>query len=33
MTELAGLKPQHFIWEVRDRIATIRLNRPSARTR
>jgi len=28
MTELAGLKPQHFIWEVRDRIATIRLNRP-----
>ncbi|WP_199259022.1 enoyl-CoA hydratase family protein [Paracoccus binzhouensis] len=28
MTELAGLKPQHFLWEVRDRIATIRLNRP-----
>ncbi|QFQ89778.1 enoyl-CoA hydratase family protein (plasmid) [Paracoccus kondratievae] len=28
MTELAGLKPQHFLWEVQDRIATIRLNRP-----
>ena len=28
MTELAGLKPQHFLWEVKDRIATVRLNRP-----
>jgi len=28
MTELAGLKPVHFQWEVTDRIATIRLNRP-----
>ncbi|WP_104493444.1 MULTISPECIES: enoyl-CoA hydratase family protein [Paracoccus] len=28
MTELAGLKPQHFIWEMRGRVATIRLNRP-----
>ena len=28
MTELAGLKPQHFLWEVRDKIATVRLNRP-----
>ncbi len=28
MTELAGLTPQHFHWEVRDRIATIRLTRP-----
>ena len=28
MTELAGLKPAHFLWEVRDRVATIRLNRP-----
>ena len=28
MTELAGLKPQHFLWEVKDRIAVIRLNRP-----
>lgn len=28
MTELAGLTPQHFLWEVKDRIATIRLNRP-----
>jgi enoyl-CoA hydratase/carnithine racemase len=27
-TELAGLKPQHFLWEVKDRIAVIRLNRP-----
>jgi enoyl-CoA hydratase/carnithine racemase len=25
---LAGLKPQHFLWEVTDGIATIRLNRP-----
>ncbi|MFT4149451.1 MAG: enoyl-CoA hydratase family protein [Paracoccaceae bacterium] len=28
MTELAGLKPRHFLWSVRDRIATIRLDRP-----
>ncbi len=28
MTQLAGLKPQHFLWDVQDRIATIRLNRP-----
>ena len=28
MIKLAGLKPQHFLWEVTDRIATIRLNRP-----
>ncbi len=28
MTELAGLKPQHFLWEVKDRIATVRLDRP-----
>jgi enoyl-CoA hydratase/carnithine racemase len=28
MTELAGLTPQHFLWEVKDRIATVRLNRP-----
>ena len=28
MTELAGLKPQHFLWDVKDRIATVRLNRP-----
>lgn len=28
MTELANLKPQHFLWEVIDRIAVIRLNRP-----
>ncbi|WP_283176613.1 enoyl-CoA hydratase family protein [Gemmobacter sp. 24YEA27] len=27
-TELAGLKPEHFLWEVKDRIATLRLNRP-----
>ena len=27
-TELAGLMPQHFLWEVKDRIGTIRLNRP-----
>ena len=25
---LAGLKPQHFLWSVTDGIATIRLNRP-----
>ena len=28
MTGLAGLKPQHFLWDVKDRIATVRLNRP-----
>ena len=28
MTELAGLKPQHFLWSVANRIATVRLNRP-----
>jgi enoyl-CoA hydratase/carnithine racemase len=28
MTELAGLTPQHFLWDVTGRIATIRLNRP-----
>jgi enoyl-CoA hydratase/carnithine racemase len=28
MTELAGLSPSHFLWEVQDRVATIRLNRP-----
>jgi enoyl-CoA hydratase/carnithine racemase len=27
-TELAGLKPAHFLWEVTDRVGTIRLNRP-----
>ena len=28
MTELAPLQPQHFLWEVDGRVATIRLNRP-----
>jgi enoyl-CoA hydratase/carnithine racemase len=28
MTLMAGLAPQHFLWEAKDRIATIRLNRP-----
>ena len=28
MTQLASLKPQHFLWAVQDRVATIRLNRP-----
>ncbi len=28
MTELANLKPQHFLWSVSNRIATVRLNRP-----
>ncbi|MBK4215078.1 enoyl-CoA hydratase family protein [Paracoccus caeni] len=27
-TELAGLSPKHFQWEVSDRIATVRLDRP-----
>ena len=26
--KLAGLTPEHFLWEVKDRIATVRLNRP-----
>lgn len=25
---MAGLKPEHFLWEVEDRIARVRLNRP-----
>jgi enoyl-CoA hydratase/carnithine racemase len=28
MIELAGLRPEHFRWEVKDRIAVVRLNRP-----
>lgn len=28
MTKMADLSPEHFIWEWKDRIATIRLNRP-----
>jgi len=28
MTRMAGLTPQHFQWEARERIATIRLTRP-----
>ncbi len=28
MTELAALTPKHFLWEVADRIAMVRLNRP-----
>jgi enoyl-CoA hydratase/carnithine racemase len=28
MTAMSGLQPQHFLWSVKDRIATIRLNRP-----
>jgi enoyl-CoA hydratase/carnithine racemase len=28
MTSMAGLTPQHFLWQVDDGIATIRLNRP-----
>ena len=28
MSKMAGLKPEHFLWEVKDRIATVRLNRP-----
>ena len=28
MTAMAGLQPEHFLWQVQDRIATIRLNRP-----
>ena len=26
--KLAGLTPKHFLWQVADRIATVRLNRP-----
>lgn len=28
MTDMAGLQPKHFLWEVKDRVAVIRLNRP-----
>jgi enoyl-CoA hydratase/carnithine racemase len=28
MTSMAGLVPQHFLWDAADGIATIRLNRP-----
>jgi enoyl-CoA hydratase/carnithine racemase len=28
MSDLAGLRPEHFSWEVRDRVAVIRLTRP-----
>jgi enoyl-CoA hydratase/carnithine racemase len=28
MTALAGYTPRHFLWQVEDRIATLRLNRP-----
>ena len=28
MTEMAGLRPEHFLWEMRGRIAVIRLDRP-----
>ncbi|QYK41550.1 MAG: enoyl-CoA hydratase family protein [Paracoccaceae bacterium] len=28
MTSLATLAPQHFLWTVQDRVATVRLNRP-----
>lgn len=28
MTDLATLTPQHFLWSVEDRVATVRLNRP-----
>ena len=28
MTKMAALKPQHFLWDVTDRVATLRLNRP-----
>jgi len=28
MSEMAGLRPAHFLWELRDRVAWIRLNRP-----
>jgi enoyl-CoA hydratase/carnithine racemase len=28
MTQVAGFKPQHFLWTVEDRIARVRLDRP-----
>lgn len=28
MSQMAGLSPKHFLWEVTDRVAVIRLNRP-----
>jgi enoyl-CoA hydratase/carnithine racemase len=28
MTSMAELKPEHFLWDVEDGIATVRLNRP-----
>ena len=28
MTTMAGLRPQHFLWEVKDRVAVVRLDRP-----
>jgi enoyl-CoA hydratase/carnithine racemase len=28
MSAMAGLKPEHFLWEVVDRVAVVRLNRP-----
>lgn len=28
MTALAGRRPQHFLWQVENRIGTVRLNRP-----
>ena len=28
MTTMAGLAPENFLWHVRDRVATLRLNRP-----
>ena len=28
MTTMAGLTPEHFLWEVRGRVAWVRLNRP-----
>jgi len=28
MASMADLQPQHFLWQVSDRVATVRLNRP-----
>ena len=28
MSKMAGVVPQHFLWEVKDRVAVLRLNRP-----
>ncbi|MVA99082.1 enoyl-CoA hydratase family protein [Nitratireductor sp. CAU 1489] len=28
MTDMAGLKPQHFLWDVENGVARVRLNRP-----